>query len=96
MKELCVQSSHCLLEKREVWNSGEPQPLKKRGIEDDISNKVTVAQTRVKLESKEDKESRKWKLHRTTMRTPDVRDHIAKAHKFFKEKVITASFGRIV
>ncbi len=70
--------------------------VKNERVEVDISNKVTVAQTRVKLESKEDKESRKWKLHRMTVRTPDVRDHIAKAHKFFKEKVITASFGRIV
>ena len=79
-----------------MGSSREIQFLKERGIEGDISNKVTIAESSVKLESEKDKESRERELYRTTTRTPDVRNRIAKADKLFKQEVIPASLGRIM
>ena len=76
--------------------SRETQSIEKRGIEVDRSDKVTIPQSRIELESKEDKERGKGELNRTTTPIPGVRDYIAKAHKLIKEEVIAASFGRVV
>ena len=77
-------------------SSIDTQCIENTRVEVDISNKVTIAESRIELEEEKDKESGKGELHRTTTSGSDVRDHIAKAHKLFKEEVKTASFGRFI
>lgn len=96
MEKLCVQSLYCLLEKGEVWSPVDSQTVQQKRIEVDISNKVTISKTSVELESQENKECGEGKLYWATMSTPDVGDRIAKADKLIKQKVITASLGRII
>lgn len=84
------------MKKRRTRSSVKTQSLKERRVEVNKSNKVTVPTTGVELESKKNKKGGKRELHRSTTFGPDVRDHIAKAHKLFKQEMIAASFGHIV
>lgn len=77
-------------------SSIDTQGIENARVEVDIRYKVTIAQSGIELEDEKHKESGKRELHRTTTSEPDVRDHIAKAHKLFKQEVIAASFGRVV
>lgn len=84
------------MKKRTTRSAGKTKSLKEGGVEVNERNKVTIAQTRVELESQEDEERGKRECDRTTMTESDVRDNIAKAHKLIKEKVLAASFSRIM
>jgi hypothetical protein len=96
MEKVCVYPCHCLLEQGEMGSPVDSQTVQQKRIEVDRSNKVTIAKTRVELESEEDKECGEGELHLTTMMIPDIGNRIAKADKLFKEKVIAASLGYIV
>jgi hypothetical protein len=96
MEEEGVQPLQCLMEQGVAWSSHESEVVKELGVEVDECNKVTISQTRVELESEENKENWERELDRSTIGGPAVRNRIAKAHKFLDEKVIAASLGRIV
>jgi hypothetical protein len=80
---MSVDSSQGGVEKGMTGSSLKVESIKEVGIEVDICDKVTIAESKVELE-------------RSTMSGPGVRDCIAKADKFVEQKVITASLGRIV
>jgi len=93
---MSVDSSQGGVEKGMTGSSLKVESIKEVWIEVDKCDKVTIAESEVELESEKDKEDWERELDRSTMSGPGVRDGIAKADKFVEQKVITASFGRIV
>ncbi|MHA1137322.1 MAG: hypothetical protein ACTSSE_12630 [Candidatus Thorarchaeota archaeon] len=60
------------MKKRTTRGPGKTKFLKEGGVEVNESNKVTIAKTRVELESKKDKESGERECDRATMTGSDV------------------------
>jgi len=96
MKESCVDTGQCLLKQGVAGGSLKAKTTQQVGVEVYKGNEVTIAESRVELESKKNEENGEWELDRSAVSGPGVGDDIAKADKFVEQKVITASLGRIM
>ena len=91
-----VDTGQCLLKQGVAGSFLKAKTTQQVGVEVHKGDEVTIAESRVELESEEDKENGEWELDRSAVSGPDVGDGIAKADKFVEQKVITASLGRIM
>ena len=96
MKESCVDTGQCLLKQGVAGSSLKAKTTQQVGVEVYKGDEVTIAESRVELESEKNEENGEWELDRSAVSGPSVRDGIAKADKFVEQKVITASLGRIM
>ena len=96
MKESCVDTGQCLLKQGVAGSSLKAKTTQQVGVEVYKGDEVTIAESRVELESEKNEENGEWELDRSAVSVPGVRDGIAKADKFVEQKVITASLGRIM
>jgi hypothetical protein len=72
------------------------QVVEEGRVEVELGHEVTVAESQVELECKEDKKSGERERDWTTEPRGVMWNHVAKSHKFVEQEVIVARSGCIV
>jgi hypothetical protein len=96
MEELGVQSLHSLLKDGIAGSSCKTELFKEKWVELELSHEGSVAESRVELESKEDKESGKREVRRSSEGGGPGWYHIAKLDKFIKQELNVTRPGCVV
>ncbi len=96
MEELGVQSLHSLLQDGIAGSSCKTESLEEKWVEGELRHEGPVAESRIELESKEDKESGKREVRRSSEGGGPVRYHIAKLDKFIKQELNVTRSGCVV
>ncbi len=96
VKAMGLQSFQRSVEEGVTGWSLQPESMEEFWLKGQPRHEITITHAGIEFESEEDKQHREGKLHWSAIARPDIRNGIAKAHKFLKQEVKAASFGRFV
>ncbi len=95
MEESGVQSLQCLLKEGVGGGHSRPSRSRSSGVKE-LSNEVSVTETRVELETQKNKEGRDGKVWRSAEGGTSSRYHNTKVDKFIKQELRVTRPGCIV